>query len=93
MVRGGPTLDFGPAGWGWLVALALVSTVGAIVLFFAGLARVGPSVASILSVLEPVVTVGLAARGLRGVADPRSSCSAESSSSPPCSSSSGPMRG
>ncbi len=30
-------------------------------LFFAGLARVGPSVASILSVLEPVVTVGLAA--------------------------------
>ena len=36
--------------------LALVSTVGAILLFFAGLARVGPSVAAILSVLEPVVT-------------------------------------
>ena len=61
MVRGGPTLGFGAAGWGWLVAVALVSTVGAIILFFAGLARVGPSVASILSVLEPVVTIGLAA--------------------------------
>jgi drug/metabolite transporter (DMT)-like permease len=34
--------------------LALVSTVGAILLFFAGMARVGPSVAAILSVLEPV---------------------------------------
>jgi drug/metabolite transporter (DMT)-like permease len=61
VVRGGPTLGFGPAGWGWLVAVALVSTVGAIILFFAGLARVGPSVTSILSVLEPLVTIGLAA--------------------------------
>ena len=46
---------------GWLVALALVSTVTAIILFFTGLALVGPSVAAILSVLEPVVTIGLAA--------------------------------
>ncbi len=60
-VRGGPTFGFGAAGWGWLVAVALVSTVGAIILFFAGLASVGPSVASILSVLEPVVTIALAA--------------------------------
>jgi drug/metabolite transporter (DMT)-like permease len=60
-VRGGPSFGFGPAGWGWLVAVALVSTVASILLFFAGLARVGPSVASILSVLEPVVTVGSAA--------------------------------
>ena len=37
------------------------NTVGAIILFFAGLARVGPSVASILSLLEAPVTVGLAA--------------------------------
>ena len=35
--------------------------MGAILAFFAGLARVGPSAASILSTLEPVVTVGLAA--------------------------------
>ena len=33
----------------------------AVLAFFAGLARVGPSAASILSTLEPVVTVGLAA--------------------------------
>jgi drug/metabolite transporter (DMT)-like permease len=59
--RGGPALAFGAAGWGWLVAIALLSTVGAILLFFAGLARVGPSAASILSTLEPVVTVALAA--------------------------------
>ena len=48
------------AGFGWLGALALVSTVGAIALFFAGLRRVGPTAASILSTLEPLVTVGLA---------------------------------
>jgi drug/metabolite transporter (DMT)-like permease len=61
VARGGPSLGVGAAAWAWLVMLALVSTVGAILLFFAGLARVGPSVASILSVLEPVTTVGLAA--------------------------------
>lgn len=45
------------AGWSWLLAVVLVSTVGAILLFFAGLARVGPTETSLLSVLEPVVTV------------------------------------
>jgi drug/metabolite transporter (DMT)-like permease len=60
-VRGGTDLGFAPIGWLWLGALALVSTVGAILLFFAGMARVGPSVASILSILEPVVTVLAAA--------------------------------
>jgi drug/metabolite transporter (DMT)-like permease len=48
------------AGWGWLGSLAIVSTVVAIGLFFAGLRRVGPTAASILSTLEPVVTVLLA---------------------------------
>jgi drug/metabolite transporter (DMT)-like permease len=48
------------AGWGWLACLACVSTVGAITLFFAGLRRVGPTVASILSTVEPLVTVLLA---------------------------------
>jgi drug/metabolite transporter (DMT)-like permease len=47
-------------GLGWIAAIALVSTVAAVGLFFAGLARVGPSAASILSTLEPVVTVVLA---------------------------------
>ncbi len=59
----GGGLDLGAlstAGLGWIAAIALVSTVGAVGLFFAGLARVGPSTASILSTLEPVVTVVLA---------------------------------
>jgi drug/metabolite transporter (DMT)-like permease len=48
------------AGWGWLGCLALVSTLGAISLFFAGLRRVGPTTASILATVEPLVTVVLA---------------------------------
>jgi drug/metabolite transporter (DMT)-like permease len=47
-------------GWFWLACLAGVSTVASIALFFAGLRRVGPSTAAILSTIEPVVTVGLA---------------------------------
>ena len=47
-------------GWGWLAALAVVSTVGAISLFFAGLRRIGPTSASILATVEPLVTVVLA---------------------------------
>lgn len=54
--------DLGVEGqaWLWLGLIALVSTTLPIVTFFAGLARVGPSAASILSTVEPVVTVGLA---------------------------------
>ena len=37
--------DVALAGWGWLASLALVSTVAAIGLFFAGLRRVGPTAA------------------------------------------------
>jgi drug/metabolite transporter (DMT)-like permease len=61
LVTGG--IDLGavtPAGFGWLVAIAVVSTVAAIGLFFAGLDRVGPTAASILSTFEPFVTVTLA---------------------------------
>lgn len=47
-------------GWGWLVCLAVVSTVGAITLFFAALARIGPSSTAIVSTIEPPVTVVLA---------------------------------
>ena len=49
-----------PKGFGWLATLAVVSTVGAITLFFAGLRRVGPTSTAILSTFEPVVTVALA---------------------------------
>lgn len=48
------------AGFGWLGGIAVVSALGAVLLFFAGLRRVGPTAASIPSTIEPVVTVGLA---------------------------------
>lgn len=60
-VRDSIDLGFDPAGWGWLAAVAVISTVLPILLFFAGLARMGPATAAILSILEPVVTVGAAA--------------------------------
>lgn len=58
--------DLSPAavslgGYGWLAAIAVVSTVGAISLFFAGLSRVGPTTASIVSTFEPVTAIALAA--------------------------------
>jgi drug/metabolite transporter (DMT)-like permease len=46
--------------WLWLLLIAVVSTVVAVAAFFAGLRRVGPSEAAILSTFEPVVTVALA---------------------------------
>ncbi|MGC9668648.1 DMT family transporter [Planosporangium sp. 12N6] len=61
MAAGGPRLPHGTGGWAAVGAIALVSTVLAIVTFFAGLARLGPSTAATLSTLEPVVTVALAA--------------------------------
>ena len=47
-------------GWGGVFAIAFVSTVIAIITFFAGLKRVGPTSASMLSTFEPVTTVVLA---------------------------------
>jgi drug/metabolite transporter (DMT)-like permease len=49
------------AGWGAIGAIALVSTVIAIICFFAGLKRLGAPDASTLSTLEPVATIALAA--------------------------------
>jgi drug/metabolite transporter (DMT)-like permease len=51
---------FAAEGWLWIGLIALVCTVSAIVLFFAGLKRVGPSMTAILSTVEPPVTVALA---------------------------------
>ena len=52
--------DVTVAGWGWLAGLAVVSTVIAIGLFFAGLSRVGPTNAAILATVEPLATALLA---------------------------------
>jgi drug/metabolite transporter (DMT)-like permease len=57
---GGVDLAFGPPGWFWLACIAVVSTVMAMLAFFAGLRRTGPSTAAILSTFEPVVTTVLA---------------------------------
>jgi len=57
----GPQWPVTTAGWAAVVAIALVSTVLAISLFFAGLARVGATRAATLSTIEPVVTIALAA--------------------------------
>jgi drug/metabolite transporter (DMT)-like permease len=59
-VTGGVTADFGLAGWFWVSCIAVVSTVGAMLAFFAGLKRTGPATASILSTFEPVATTALA---------------------------------
>jgi drug/metabolite transporter (DMT)-like permease len=49
------------AGWGAVLAIALFSTLFAILGFFKGLERLGAADASTLSTLEPLVTLGLAA--------------------------------
>jgi drug/metabolite transporter (DMT)-like permease len=61
VLTGGVGLSFGAAGWFWLGCIAVVSTVVAMLAFFAGLRRTSPSAAAILSTFEPVVTTGLAA--------------------------------
>jgi drug/metabolite transporter (DMT)-like permease len=64
-VTGGVDLGFGVEGWFWLVCIAVVSTVVAMLTFFAGLRHTGPSTAAILSTFEPVVTTALAAVTLK----------------------------
>jgi drug/metabolite transporter (DMT)-like permease len=60
LLTGSIDTGFSQDGWVWLGAIALVSTVTPILLFFSGLRRVGPSMAAILSTLEPPTTVLLA---------------------------------
>jgi len=49
------------SGWAAMAAMVVVATLLPVVTFLAGLARIGPTNASMLSTLEPVVTVLLAA--------------------------------
>jgi drug/metabolite transporter (DMT)-like permease len=60
LFTGGIALNFGLWGWFWLACIAVVSTVLAMLAFFAGLRRTGPSTAAIVSTFEPVVTTALA---------------------------------
>ena len=56
----GLTWPASSAGWLAVLAIALFSTLLAIVGFFAGMERLGAADASTLSTLEPLVTLGLA---------------------------------
>lgn len=60
VVTGSLQTDITSEGWMWIGLIALVSTALPIALFFAGLARVGPSSTAILMSIDPVVTVLLA---------------------------------
>jgi drug/metabolite transporter (DMT)-like permease len=53
-------LHYTGEGWIWIVAIALLSTVLPIVTFMVGMRSVGAATASIVSTVEPVVTVTLA---------------------------------
>ena len=57
----GPQWPQTAVGWTAVVCIALLSTVLAITLYFAGLERIGPVRASTLSTVEPLCTVVLAA--------------------------------
>jgi drug/metabolite transporter (DMT)-like permease len=61
VLTGGIDLGFGQDGWLWIGCITVVSTVLAMLAFFAGLRRTGPSAAAIMSTFEPVVTTALAA--------------------------------
>ncbi|WP_324910883.1 DMT family transporter [Baekduia sp.] len=57
---GSLSFGFDPSGWLWVLALAWGSTVLGIAAFLSGMRAVGPATASIVSTVEPAVTVGLA---------------------------------
>jgi drug/metabolite transporter (DMT)-like permease len=61
MLIDGPRLPNAGAGWWVIAAIVLIATVIPVVTFLAGLERIGPTNAAMLSTLEPVVTVLLAA--------------------------------
>jgi drug/metabolite transporter (DMT)-like permease len=57
----GATFPVSNAGWMAVLGLIVISTIIPVVTFLAGLERIGPTNAAMLSTLEPVVTVLLAA--------------------------------
>lgn len=57
MFTKGLNFSFKPQGWLPLIGVALFSTVIAIFSLFAGMKRIGPTKASIVSMVEPVITI------------------------------------
>lgn len=54
-----PDLPVDLTGWSAIVAAAVVSTILAMGFFFAGVSRVGPGEAAVLSTIEPVVSIAI----------------------------------
>lgn len=60
MIVKGPHLPATGAGWAAIVSIVVIATLIPVAAFLAGLKRIGPTNAAMLSTLEPVVTVLLA---------------------------------
>jgi drug/metabolite transporter (DMT)-like permease len=60
-IHQGPHWPTSSSGWWAVAGITVVATVIPVAAFLAGLKRIGPTDASLLSTLEPVVTVTLAA--------------------------------
>lgn len=56
-LSGGFSLDFEPYTWLWIISIALVCSVIAMITFFKGMEYIGPTKASIISLTEAVYTV------------------------------------
>jgi drug/metabolite transporter (DMT)-like permease len=56
----GPQPPRSPDGWLTIVAIIAIATIIPVVTFLAGMKRIGPTDASMLSTVEPIVTVSLA---------------------------------
>lgn len=56
-LTGSIQLNWSFEGWFWVAMVTLVGTVIAVTLFFMGLSGIGPSTASLISLLEPVTSV------------------------------------
>jgi drug/metabolite transporter (DMT)-like permease len=61
VILNGPQPPSSEAGWLIIAGMVVIATVIPVVTFLAGLERIGPTNAAMLSTLEPVVTVLLAA--------------------------------
>ncbi|MBZ4421557.1 DMT family transporter [Myxococcus sp. RHSTA-1-4] len=57
----GPAFPTTATGWGAVLALALVCTVAAVLLFFMGMVRIGPVNTSLVSTMEPLTAVVIGA--------------------------------
>ncbi|TGE33278.1 DMT family transporter [Desulfosporosinus sp. Sb-LF] len=57
---GGVTWNLSWGTWMWIGGITLFSTIIAMLTFFQGMKRIGATSASIISTMEPVMTVGLA---------------------------------